>query len=204
AHVGFYLLDQGLPELQRVARVRLPLLDALRLASRRHALVLYLGAIALAAGILTGGLLMSAHAHGTREWMLVLIGLVSALATSQLAVALVNRLATALAAPQPLPRMDFSKGIPPPSRTLVVVPAMLTGVAQIERMVEALEVRFLANRDDNLHYALLTDFRDADQETLPEDEALARAAHDAIDALNRKYRSAERFFLFHRPRRWNP
>ena len=29
---------------------------------------------------------------------------------------------------------------------------------------EALEVRFLANRDENLHFGLLTDFRDADEE----------------------------------------
>jgi hypothetical protein len=204
AHVGFYLIDEGLPELERVTRVRLALPEALRRTGRRHALALYLGAIALATGMLTAWLLTDAYAHGTREWMLVLAGLVATLATSQLAVALVNRLASALAAPQPLPRMDFSKGIPPPSRTLVVVPAMLSGAAQIERLVEALEVRFLANRDENLHYALLTDFRDADQETMPEDEALAAAARDAIDALNRKYRSAERFFLFHRPRRWNP
>ena len=76
--------------------------------------------------------------------------------------------------------------------------------AHIERLVEALEVRFLANRDENLHYALLTDFQDADEETLPGDEALALAAFRGIDELNRKYRSAERFFLFHRPRRWNP
>src|SRR6185503_11015042 len=204
AHVGFYLIDRGLPELERVTRVRLALPDALRRTGRRHALGLYLGAIALATGILTACLLADAYAHGAREWMLVLAGLVATLATSQLAVALVNRLASALAAPQPLPRMDFSKGIAPPSRTLVVVPAMLSGVAQIERLVEALEVRFLANRDENLHYALLTDFRDADQETMREDEALAAAARDAIDALNRKYRSAERFFLLHRPRRWNP
>ena len=37
----------------------------------------------------------------------------------------------------------------------------------VERLVEALEVRFLANRDENLHYALLTDFEDADAEKLP-------------------------------------
>ncbi|HEU5177712.1 MAG TPA: glucoamylase family protein, partial [Burkholderiales bacterium] len=203
AHVGFYLVDQGLPELERATRVRLSLPDALRRTGRRFALGLYLGAIALATGGLAAGLVANAYAHGTREWMLVLTGLVAVLATSQLAVALVNRLATALAAPAPLPRMDFSKGIAPPSRTLVVVPAMLTGVAQVERLVEALEVRFLANRDEHLHYALLTDFRDAGEETLPEDAALASAARDGIDALNRKYRSAERFFLFHRPRRWN-
>src|SRR5688572_22886417 len=204
AHVGFYLIGAGRPELERVARARLAPADALRRTGRRFGLALYLGAIALGTGILTGVLLTEAHASGARDWMLVLAGVVAALATSQLAVALVNRLATALAAPEALPQMDFSRGIPPPSRTLVVVPAMLAGAAQIDRLVEGLEVRFLANRDDNLHYALLTDFQDADQETLPADEALAQAARDAIDALNRKYRSAERFFLFHRPRRWNP
>ncbi|HEV3008954.1 MAG TPA: glucoamylase family protein, partial [Burkholderiales bacterium] len=203
SHVGFYLVDEGLPALERAARARVSVLDALRRVSRRNSLALYLGAIGLVTAILGAGLVMS-YAGGAREWMLVLIGLTSALAASQLAVALVNRLATALASPVPLPRMDFSGGIAPPSRTLVVVPAMLISAPHIERLVEALEVRFLANRDDNLHYALLTDFQDADQETLPADEALALAAFHGIDELNRKYRSSERFFLFHRPRRWNP
>ena len=44
---------------------------------------------------------------------------------SQLAVALVNWLATLLSPPRPLPRMDFRDGIPPHARTLVVVPTML-------------------------------------------------------------------------------
>ena len=57
--------------------------------------------------------------------------------------------------------MDFSEGIPPESRTLVVVPTMLTSAQNVEDLIEALEVRFLANRDDNLHFGLLTDFRDA-------------------------------------------
>ncbi len=203
-HVGAYLIDEGLPQLERAARMRRPALEAVRRWSGKHALPLYLGAIGLLTGLLSAGLLLSAHAHGARGWMLVLAGLVCALATSQLAVALVNRLAAALASPRLLPRMDFSAGIAPQSRTLVVVPAMLGSVAQIERLVEALEVRFLANRDERLHYALLTDFQDAEAETLPADEALTLAAYRGIDELNRKYRSSERFFLFHRPRRWNP
>jgi len=66
AHVGFYLIDQGLPELERATRVRLALPDALRRAGRRHALGLYLGAIALATGILTACLLTDAYAGGAR------------------------------------------------------------------------------------------------------------------------------------------
>ena len=72
---------------------------------------------------------------------------------------------------------------------------MLSGSANVEDLVEALEVRFLANRDENLHFALLTDFRDACEETLPEDEPLLRLAQQGIEELNAKYGGAtgERF-----------
>jgi hypothetical protein len=83
---------------------------------------------------------------------------------------------------------------------------MLTSENVIERLIEALEVRFLANRDDNLHFGLLTDFRDAAKESLPEDEPLLQLARRSIEDLNAKYRGTkgDTFFLFHRPRRWNP
>ena len=42
------------------------------------------------------------------------------------------------------------------------------------RLLEALEVRFLANRDANLAFALLSDFRDAPSETLEADAGAAR------------------------------
>ncbi|MCK7494527.1 MAG: hypothetical protein MZW92_27700 [Comamonadaceae bacterium] len=80
--------------------------------------------------IFAGGLLAKAHAGGLQGWLLGLIGILSLLCASHLAVALVNWLATLLATPHPLPRMDFSEGIPPESRTLVVVPTMLTSAAE--------------------------------------------------------------------------
>ncbi len=182
----------------------------MRRTAGRFPLLLYLGAIALIAAIITGGLLARAHADGVPDWLLGSVGIVSLLAVSQLAVALVNWLATLLVTPHPLPRMDFSAGIPPPWRTLVVVPTMLTSAQDLEDLVEALEVRFLANRDERLHFGLLTDFQDAHQETLPEDGPLLHLAQARIDELNEKYGAGEGrskddiFFLFHRPRRWNP
>ncbi|MGA9031358.1 MAG: glucoamylase family protein [Sulfuricaulis sp.] len=206
AHVGFYLIDKGLRELERTTEARHSASEAFTRAAGRFPLLLYLGAITLITLILTGGLLMQARASGAPDWVPVLLGVLALLSTSQLAVALVNWLATLLASPHPLPRMDFSRGIPPESRTLVVVPTMLTGAQKIEDLIEALEVRFLANRDDNLRFGLLTDFQDACAETLPEDEAPLRLAAARIVELNEKYRgvNGDTFFLFHRPRRWNP
>src|SRR5437763_5783077 len=88
--------------------------------------------------------------------------------------------------------MEFAAAIPAEARTLVVVPTMLDSATGVEGLLETLEVRFLANRDEHLHFALLTDYSDAPQETLPGDEALLLLAQAGINALNDKYRHVER------------
>jgi cellobiose phosphorylase len=217
AHVGYYLVDKGLAELERAAGIRLSGLAALRRTADQFPLLLYLGGIALITAVIAGNLLVqmlpglwSGVLSADAFWLWLPIGFLALLAASQLAVALVNWLATLLVKPRPLSRMDFSEGIPLASRTLVVVPTMLTSPSNIEDLVEALEVRFLANRDECLHFGLLTDFRDAKQESLPEDGPLVQLVQTRIVELNEKYGDAVRqtgdniFFLFHRSRRWNP
>ncbi|HLO83196.1 MAG TPA: protein ndvB, partial [Chitinophagaceae bacterium] len=73
-------------------------------------------------------------------------------------------------------------------------------------LAEALEVRFLANRDKNLHFGLLTDLKDSPVEKTEADEKLIALTVKKIRELNIKYPGADNdtFFLFHRPRRWNP
>ena len=179
AHVGFYLIDKGRPRLERAAQMRLRPEEALRRMGLRIPLLLYLGTIAVITAAISAALLAKAHGDGIPTDVLVALALLLLLATSQLAVGMVNWLATLLVTPRPLPRMDFSRGLPPQARTLVVVPTMLTSAENIEVLVEALEVRFLANRDDHLHFGLLTDFQDASAETLPEDESLLRSLERA-------------------------
>ncbi len=206
AHVGYYLIDRGLSELETATQARLPLVVKLRRLASQRPLALYLGAIMLIMVLLTAGLLAVARADGAGGWLLIALGILALLATGQFAVALVNWLATVLAPAHALPRLDYSEGIPPESRALVVVPSMLTSPYAIDRLVEALEVRFLANRDRNLLFGLLTDYCDADQETLTEDAPLLQRARTRIEDLNTRYGNGDddSFFLFHRPRHWNP
>jgi cellobiose phosphorylase len=205
AHVGFYLIDKGLASLERLAEVQLSVLEILQKVGRRFPLLLYLGTIILITAILGGGLLAIARFNGLQGFLLWPLGIALFLSLSQLAIAVVNWIATRLATPHPLPRMDFSKGIPPDELTLTVIPTMLTSSEHIEHLVDALEVRFLANRDENLCFGLLTDFRDASEEKLSDDESLSALARQRIEELNEKYRNSKggTFFLFHRPRQWN-
>jgi cyclic beta-1,2-glucan synthetase len=210
SHVGYFLVDRGLESLRRSAAMRLDILGGIRKQIAAVALPVYLGSILTitigAASLIVALVGREAPLSGP----LIAAGLLLAVSASQFAVALVNWVVTLTVPPKTLPRLDFSRGVPESSRTLVVVPTILTDPAAIDEMIEDLEIRYLANRDDSICFALLTDFRDAPQETMPEDRALIDHAVQAIDALNAKYarpqatgRSTPGFYLFHRGRKWN-
>ena len=205
SHVGFYLIDAGLKQLKQALAIRSSFWEKLRHFGRERSLLCYLGLITLIAGGLTVSLLLKASHSGMSTRWLLLLGIVIALCTSHLAISLVNWGVTLFIKPYRLPRMDFSNGIPSECRTLVVVPALFGSVTEIESLVEALEVRFLGNRDNHLHFALLTDFNDAPQEHMPNDVTLLALAQESILALNKLYRreNEDIFFLLHRSRRWN-
>ncbi|MDT8385681.1 MAG: glucoamylase family protein [Gammaproteobacteria bacterium] len=209
-HVGYYLIDQGRPQLERAVDCRLSWKSAVCRMGRYLCLPLYLGPILLLMllvtvavltllGLATGGV----HADG---WRIGLLALPLVIGASALVVPLVNLLVTLVVKPYALPRLDFSTGIPDSHRTMVIVPTLLTKPEDVDALLEAMEIRYLGNRDPNLFFALLTDFRDAPEQTLPDDAALLDYARAAVEELNATYREDRPciFYLFHRPRLWNP
>ena len=206
AHVGFYLIDKGQSMLGRMANVRWPWRTIIERSIHRFPLTFYAGGIGVLTLLATFGFVQQAQALEVQGWKLIFFTLVFLLCASQLAVALMNWLSTLLVKPRLLPRLDYSSGIAPDCRTMVVVPTMLTSLEGVDRLIETLEIHHLANRDPHLHFALLTDFRDAPEEILPGDRGAAAAgagrSRDAQPQVSRPT-AQDLFFLFHRPRRWN-
>ena len=134
------------------------------------------------------------------------LALLALLPASELALGLMNRWATAVVPPRVLPKLDVQAGIPADCPTFVVIPGMLIGPRSAGALLARLEVHYLSSHDDQLWFALLTDFADAASQHCPEDAAFLEAAVVGVRELNRKYAAAAppRFFLFHRERRWNP
>ncbi|HEY5937872.1 MAG TPA: glucoamylase family protein [Kofleriaceae bacterium] len=205
AHVGYFLVDDGRRELERAVQMREPAGLRLRRLARRFRFPIYLGSLALVT-LLASVLAMTALPEPATGWYRVAWYGVLAVGASQLAIAIVHWATTLLVQPALLSRLDFSTGIPAQHRTMVAVPTLLTDAAEIDELVEALEVRYLANRGQNLSFALVTDFRDAKTEHTEADAALLARASAAIAALHENYATTEGegFFLFHRARTWNP
>ncbi|OYO32587.1 cyclic beta 1-2 glucan synthetase [Janthinobacterium sp. PC23-8] len=221
-HIGFYLIGRGVLILEKQAGARLPLREALEHTARAAPLAVYLGAISFLSLATSALLLERAVRYGVSGWPLAAVGVLALMGSSQLAVALVNWVATLMTVPHPLPRMDYKAGIPSDARAIVVVPTLIYSEANVAELCEALEVRYLANRDPNLRFCLLTDFVDAPTQTLPGDEALLHQAQTLIRGLNQKYcvegepfkdngepadpqdlGQAGPFLLLHRPRLFN-
>jgi cyclic beta-1,2-glucan synthetase len=202
AHVGYFLIDQGQAEFERVTLRHQPISRRIARQCRAAALPTYVGSILLLSLLVTWGVMSVTGMSGMCRWAAT--GLLFLCAT-QLSVSLINWLSTFLVAPQRLQRLDFSKGIPSDCATFVVVPTMLTGTHGVERLLEDLEVRYLANRDEQLRFGLLTDFCDAKTAERPDDAQLLQLAQAGVEALNAKYVDGDEdvFYLLHRPRAWN-
>ncbi|MFM9436604.1 cyclic beta-1,2-glucan synthetase [Janthinobacterium sp. CG_23.3] len=206
-HVGFYLVGGGLLVLEKQAGVRLPPLEALQRTGRAAPLAVYLGSVAALTTVVSALLLERAVRHGVHGWVLAALALLTVLAASQFALALVNWLATLCTTPHPLPRMDFRAGIPAGAGAVVALPSLVYSEANVDQLCEGMEVRFLANRDPLLRFCLLTDLADAPEAVMPDDAALLRRLRERVAALNDKYRgdgAGAPFLLLHRPRLWNP
>ncbi|HPH46059.1 MAG TPA: glucoamylase family protein, partial [Chryseolinea sp.] len=205
SHVGYYLCGRGLKLTERKAGLRLSYVRSIKEMLTNVAGSLYI-TVALFLTLIVGSFLIIEALSQTIPiaWSIV-IGIFSLIAASHLALSLSNWWVTLWIKPIPLPKLDFSSGIPNQFRSMVVVPTLIANTNQIEKLIEDLEVRFLANPDPNLLFALLTDFKDASSEVMPLDDELVAFIKTRIEELNNRYAKEHNpvFLLFHRPRRWN-
>jgi cyclic beta-1,2-glucan synthetase len=169
-HVGYFLVDQGRPALERLVHMHWTAGVVIEKFRRRFPLFIYSVSMLTFTAMIMAILWLCMPAERPGPWLLWLLVVPVFMSAGQLAIGLVHWLMTTVMSPQALPRMDFYAGIPPEHRTLVAVPTMLSSAAAIERLLEGLEIRYLANRDACLHFALLTDLEDdAADEIQPED-----------------------------------
>lgn len=201
SHVGYYLIDEGRALLERQIRFRPSFPERVQRAVLAWPEAYYFVGIELLTFAIIAFLLI-----GVRAPVSLLAGFILLLLpATEAAWGVMNQLTAFILPPRVLPKLDFSLGIPPECATMVVVPTLLLNEAYVRRMVRELEIRYLANRDAHLYFALLTDAPDSQHPSDQSDE-LASLCTGLIEELNRKHAGEgdSAFFLFHRFRSFNP
>ena len=206
SHIGYYLIDAGFAALSKRVGYRPPLIERIRLTAKQDPDLAYIAPIEVISVLLIAAVLIPLVPHYPSFTGMVLAFLLLLLPVTQGAVDLMNNTVTSLFKAEALPKLDFSKGIPAAAATLVAVPTLLLSEKQLRELVDELEVRYLANHDPHLHFALITDLPDAVTRPLEKDtDPLVELAIQLIDELNERYASEKggKFLLFHRHRIFN-
>ncbi|NLG83057.1 MAG: hypothetical protein GX493_00295 [Firmicutes bacterium] len=201
-HLGYYLVDAGRDLLEKRLAARSPWPWRLRRGLRRQATPFYLGGILFLTLLFAAVAVFFFRRYGVGGPNLLLAAFLVLFPASEMGVGTMNQLVMRLFPPRILPRMSFAGGIPSAYRTLVVVPMMLSSPETIRTEAERLEVRYLANPDPGLYFALLADFVDASSADTPADDQLLREAVCAIRERTARY-GENRFYLLHRERRFS-
>lgn len=203
--IGEFLIGRERKQLEKFLGIQLTFKERIINFYKKNSLPSYLVSIGLltilpalfclyilSAGEMSTGLLLP-------TCLLLVLGL------SHTAKQFIDAIASASCLPQSLPTLDFSKRIPSEYKTLVTIPSLLTSEQEIDRLVHQLKIFFIGNKTSNLYFSLLTDYTDSATEQLPGDAALIRLVKSRITDLNKEFCAADkpRFFLFHRPRKWN-
>jgi len=205
--LGYYLISKGRPSLEHALGYQVSLRQRLTRAYMASATWSYLGSIAIVTAFFLCLPILYTHSLGVSLLVVLAVAALAALPASDAATALVYRAVVEMLPPRALPRLELADGIPRELKTLVAVPTLLTGPAQIAELVSQLDVHYLANDDGELRFALVSDWTDTPAEHAPQDESLLAAARAGIAELNRRHGPTgdgePRFYLLHRRRLWS-
>ncbi|SCY97010.1 GH36-type glycosyl hydrolase domain-containing protein [Alkaliphilus peptidifermentans] len=199
AHVGYYIIDGGKQALIEALGVN-------RANDQLHSKTFasYISPILVITAIITSIMVYYVASTGTVDFMMYLLTIMIVLIpASDIGVVLTNWIYTKLSDPYFIPRFEYKEEIPVEATTLVVIPTLLPNPKRARELLEMLEVYYLANREENLYFALVGDFKDDTHEELAEDNEITNTALNGVKKLNQKYsKEKDLFYFFHRRRQY--
>jgi cyclic beta-1,2-glucan synthetase len=201
--VGYYLENDGVYELERACGARLTARERVARAITTHPRAFYFTLVPAVTAMTWAAVVRSLRGGGAATGEIVVLSALLLFAASEIALPAIGALVVALLPPRLLSRLSLEHGITPENRTLVVVPVLFDSVETVDHLVDALEVRALANPDPDLHFALASDFTDAPHEREAGDDELVEHAIARIRVLNQRYPLSSglpKYALFHRRR----
>lgn len=203
AHIGYFLIAQGLAQLEAETGYHPRAGESVARWTHRHATLFYLGSLALLTALILSVVALAVYRGHPNVASIFVAALLALIPANDLAISILNWGITHTFRPRLLPKLDLSKSVPPNARTMVVVPVILSDDVAVAAMLEKLEISYLGNQDEHIHFAILGDFADANSESTAGDAEIVAAAVEGIANLNKRYGGTPgRFSYFHRRRQW--
>ena len=200
AHVGYYLIADGEPKLLEILQnKKVPRQNNMHKAQK------YITALAVVTIVLAGvyGLYINTQINNIVLSLILSILLLIPIETifTQIAQYILGKTKNT----KIIPKLDFRNGIPEQNATFVVIPTIIKNGKRVEELMHKLEVYYIANKSDNIYFALLGDCSTSSNEEEGFDEEVINTGKKIVDILNKKYPDEKftKFNFIYRKRMWN-
>ncbi|MDF2882101.1 MAG: NdvB [Clostridiaceae bacterium] len=206
-HVGYYIIDEGKSCLKQKMGYEPRGLEKIKFKINNNAVAWYLGTIIAGILIFVTLTIVNTYAEDVNPiiWKYILAAIVVIIPCSEIVISIFHWSINHLSEPSFLPKLEFAINIPEEFTTVVVVPALLNNEKRVHELLNNMEVYYLANKEKNIYFALLGDFKDSRNEEESEDDKIVQEALGLIKLLNEKYSCGEKniFYFFNRFRKYN-
>ena len=127
----------------------------------------------------------------------VIIGIISFMLGLEIADKIIAYLTGKFVRPKILPRFNFAKTISPDCPTMIAMPSVINSTEKLDKMINKMEITYLANRSENMYYMLLGDCAPTKKDShIPLDDEIVKYGRKKIEELNKKYPSEHKLFNF--------
>ena len=200
-HIGYYLIDDGIKYLNEVLEITNKINNKMNFKS--FFVINVLGTLFLILITLFMGNLLGAN-YNLGQYILAAVILL--IPSSEVVVTLINLVVSKSVEVRHVPKLELNS-ISSEQKTIVIVPTIVNSIKDIHKLLEKLEVAYLANKEDNLYFAILADFKDSKEELNDYEKEINLKAIRETETLNIKYCKGDeddKFFFFNRKRVYNP
>ena len=201
SHIGYYLLKKdGIEKLNNLLEIK-----NYKTLNDRQKSRLYVASSTLIPLYLCFVIYIFLIINNKTFWLSTFALVISYIPISEIFFRIQNYLLSKIKAPTMLPKIDYDKGIPENKSTFVVIPTILKSKEKVQEMFEKLEVYYLANKSENLYFALLGDCSEESVKVKDEDYEVISSGVDICKKLNEKYKTDKfnKFHFLYRERQWN-
>ena len=199
-HIGYYLIGNGKKQLYEVLQQKQT--NKINTKVKAKLYVFSILGISLTIDIFLVAI-FQAKTKNIPVSIILFIFLI--LPIQEIVVQIIQYILGKVVKPKVIPKMDFSQGVPEEAATFVVIPTILKNKEKVAELMKKIEIYYLANKSENLYFALLGDCSSGQNKEEPFDKEVIEEGLKQVNILNQKYydKSFPKFHFIYRKRYWN-
>ena len=199
-HIGYYLVGDGKNKLLEILQSK-----KVNSLNNNQKMVIYIMTKVVISILITAFLVAYMYKQTQNVIFSLLTGILLYIPIENLIIQTMQYILGKIVKPTFIPKLDFQNGVPENCATFVVIPTIIKSKEKIEELMKKLEVYYLANKSDNVYFALLGDCSQSDKEKEDFDEEVEVSGLKLSQKLNEKYVDTKfpKFSFIYRKRVWN-